>query len=82
MQQTPSRQELPANFSGANAAAGNGDLANLAPKPYARDRSADRAQFDFGDRSLGKDTQQGAPRVNQSHEKDVLDNFMSLPKQQ
>lgn len=59
------------NFSATNTAAGNADLTNIATNNYARDRSLDRNAKDMP-----------AVPLRESHEKDVLDNFMSLPKQQ
>ena len=45
--------------------------------------SNERKHIDYGERPKGAaDKGVAGPRVNQSHEKDVLDNFMSLPKQQ
>ena len=51
----PSSQQLHNNFSSNNAPASNNDLTNLAQNPYARDRSADRADFDYEDRAMNKD---------------------------
>lgn len=63
-------------FGSTNAAAGNADLTNIASSnPYARDRSLDRGAGDYGDRNKVKDMS-----MNNRAEKDVLDNFMSLPK--
>lgn len=76
--QQPSNKQLLSNFNTTNAAAGNSDLPMLATNPYARDRSADRAEFDFGDRNHTKDM---SPPHNGNSRGDVLDNFMSLPKQ-
>ena len=60
--------------------AANSDLTNNTPSPYTRDRSADRAEFDFGERNMAKDT---APQNGGNQNRgDALDNFMSLPKQQ
>jgi len=65
------------NFGSTNAAAGNADLTNIATNPYARDRSLDRGVGDYGDRNKAKDM---SMNTNARAEKDVLDNFMSLPK--
>ena len=76
--QQPSAQQLHTNNFNTNAsAAANADLTNLSQNPYQRDRSADRAEFDFNERNITKDM---SPH-NGNSRGDVLDNFMSLPKQ-
>lgn len=57
------------NFSATNTAAGNADLTNIATNQYVRDRSLERNAKDM------------SSNIRESQEKDVLDNFMSLPKQ-
>ena len=76
--QQPSAQQLHTNnFNTNGSAAANADLTNLSQNPYQRDRSADRAEFDFNERNMTKDM---SPH-NGNSRGDVLDNFMSLPKQ-
>ena len=79
-QQPSSQQLLNNNYGTTNAVAANSDLTNNTQSPYTRDRSADRAEFDFGERNMAKDT---APQNGGNKNRgDALDNFMSLPKQQ
>jgi hypothetical protein len=62
------------------AGAGGTDATKLTVSPNKRDRSADRDHFEFVDRALVKDMSR--TNANKNTEKDVLDNFMSLPEQQ
>ena len=53
----------------------------LAASPNKRDRSGDRDHFEFADRALVKDMSRANANKNAA-QRDVLDNFMSLPEQQ
>jgi len=68
----------------------NNETANMSASPNKRDRSVEQENFEFADRALVKDMSRtnAAGNTNASTaaaaaaEKDVLDNFMSLPEQQ
>ena len=59
----------------------SGDLPNVGQNLYGRDRSDAGAEFEFGERQMNKDMPAVGMVKNEDHTKDVLDNFMSLPKQ-
>ena len=67
------------NFAAGTAASANEEK-KIGASPNKRDRSGEREHFEFADRALVKDMSRANAKKNT--EKDVLDNFMSLPEQQ